>query len=264
MPEINYHRVGSGPPLVLLHPIGTHWQIWRPVLDQLAAEREVIAPDMPGFGATPRPPEGVPAGAPTLARAVADLLDELGIERPHLAGNSLGGLVSLELAKMGRAASVTAISPAGFHNDQEEKFQRLTLTATVRAARLLRPYLDPLLATALVRTVLGAQLVARGWRMPAADMAEHFRALADATWLDETMDAIFATPFSGGERIEVPVTIAWGQHDRLLLLRQAPRARAAVPGARLVTLYGCGHVPMYDDPEQVARVLLEASRQGAA
>jgi len=56
------------------------------------------------------------------------------------------------------------------------------------------------------------------------------------------------------------VTIAWGTKDRLLLPRQARRAARSIPGARLVMLSGCGHVPTYDDPEQVARVLLDGSR----
>ena len=60
-----------------------------------------------------------------------------------------------------------------------------------------------------------------------------------------------------------PTTIAWAEHDRLLLTsRQAPRARRMLPGARHLILHGCGHVPMWDDPEQVARVLLEASAGG--
>ena len=68
--------------------------------------------------------------------------------------------------------------------------------------------------------------------------------------------------FSGGEEIDVPVTIAWGEKDRLLLPRQAARAAEAIPTARIVTLYGCGHVPTYDDPEQVASVLLDGSGPG--
>ena len=84
----------------------------------------------------------------------------------------------------------------------------------------------------------------------------HLLALARAPWFDATLPAITSARFSGGELIEAPVTIAWGEHDHLLLARQAPRAVRAVPGARLVMLRGCGHVPTHDDPEQVARVLL--------
>ena len=96
-------------------------------------------------------------------------------------------------------------------------------------------------------------------KLGAADAAASARALAAAPVVRRHAAGVLAKRFSGGERIEVPVTIAWAEKDRLLLPRQAPRAARAVPGARLVTLTGCGHVPTYDDPEQVARVLLEGS-----
>ena len=72
-------------------------------------------------------------------------------------------------------------------------------------------------------------------------------------------------PAAGGCRPQLsPATVAWGERDRLLIFsRQAPRARRMLPGARHVVLHGCGHVPTWDDPEQVARVLLEASGQTA-
>jgi pimeloyl-ACP methyl ester carboxylesterase len=261
MTTINHHRGGSGEPLVLIHGIGSHWQMWNPVLARLEAERDVIAIDLPGFGATSRPPADVPAGVPTLTRLVIEFLDELGLERPHVAGNSLGGLLSLELAKAGRARSATGLSPAGFHNERERRFEMVSLAGSVRLERALRPVAGPLLATGAGRTLLLAHLIGRPWRMSASAAVDDVRALGDSPWFDETLEALLAGPgFSGGERIDVPVTIAWGQRDRLLLMRQAPRAGAAIPGAKLVTLYGCGHVPTYDDPDQVARVLLEGSR----
>jgi len=126
-------RRGSGPPLVLIHGIGSQWQMWRPVLDRVSREREVVAVDLPGFGdSAPLP------GRPTveaLAGAVAEFLDGLGLAGAHAAGNSLGGGNS----------------------------------------------------------------------------------------------------------------------------RQSARAQRLLPGARHVVLTGCGHVPTWDDPEQVARVLLDAS-----
>jgi pimeloyl-ACP methyl ester carboxylesterase len=258
MTTINHHRAGSGEPLVLMHGIGSRWQVWNPELERLTREREVIAVDLPGFGRSPRPPDDPPAGVATLTRLMIEFLDELGLERPHVAGNSLGGLLALELAKAGRAASATALSPAGFYEGRERAFARASLLATYRAAVALRPVVGPVAATAVGRLTLW-QIFNRPWRIPASDAAETVRALADCTWFQETLDAIFDDSFTGGERIEVPVTIAWGQRDRLLLIRQAPRAAAAIPSASSVTLYGCGHVPTYDDPPQVARVLLQGS-----
>jgi pimeloyl-ACP methyl ester carboxylesterase len=73
------------------------------------------------------------------------------------------------------------------------------------------------------------------------------------------LKALIADSFSGGEAITVPVTVAWGEKDRLLLPSQAYTAAAEIPSARMVLLRGCGHVPTYDDPDQVASVLLRAS-----
>ena len=56
--DVVYHRSGTGPPLVLIHGIGSHWQMWQPVLSRLEPERDVIAFDLPGFGASPMPPPG--------------------------------------------------------------------------------------------------------------------------------------------------------------------------------------------------------------
>jgi len=170
-------------------------------------------------------------------------------------------LISLELAKQGRARSATGLSPAGFHNAVEGQFQWASLWLTSRTARLLAPRADRLMKPKLARVLSFGQYVARPTRIPADDAAATVRGLADAPWFYETLRAITTSgPFSGGERIAVPVTIAWGQHDRLLLRHQARRAQRAIPSARMLTLQGCGHLPTYDDPEQVTTVLLEGSR----
>jgi pimeloyl-ACP methyl ester carboxylesterase len=133
---------------------------------------------------------------------------------------------------------------------------------SVRGARALAPRADALLESALVRTVGFKHLAARPTRMSPREAAESTFALAAAPWFDDTLRAIVNDHFTGGEQISVPVTIAWGQYDRVLLPRQARRAQRAIPRARVTTLTGCGHVPTYDDPDQVARVLLEGSAGG--
>jgi pimeloyl-ACP methyl ester carboxylesterase len=262
--ELNYYRTGTGEPLVLMHGIGGRWQWWKPVLSRLAAEREVIAVDLPGFGASPMPPVAMPAGVESLTGLVAEFLDALGLEHPHVAGNSLGGWVSLELAKHDRARSATALSPAGFHNDREAIYQRASLWTTRRLTRVIEPRAERLMRHPLARRLTAAQYYAQPDRLDPDDMAADVRAAATAPWFDETLVAITSERFSGGEQITVPVTIAWGEHDRLLLPRQARRAQTAIPSARVITLRGCGHIPMPDDPEQVASVLLEGSAQPAA
>jgi pimeloyl-ACP methyl ester carboxylesterase len=261
--ELNHHRGGGGEPLVLIHGIGSRWQVWEPVLGALEAEREVVALDLPGFGASPMPPAGTVPGLASLTGLVLSFLEEIGIERPHVAGNSLGGWIALELARQGRARSATALSPAGFHNELEARFQRGSLWAAVRAARLIAGSPGAqrrLLGAPRARRLALGQLAAHPERMSFDDAVASIAALAGAPWFDATLPAIVEGHFHGGEQIKVPVTIAWGEKDRLLLPRQARRAAQAIPSAALVTLWDCGHVPTYDDPPQVARVLLDGSR----
>jgi pimeloyl-ACP methyl ester carboxylesterase len=89
-----FRRTGTGAPLVLLHGIGSNHGIWDPVIPALSARFDVIAVDLPGFGASPPLPPGVEPVPAALAGAVADLLDELDVETPNVVGNSLGGWVA--------------------------------------------------------------------------------------------------------------------------------------------------------------------------
>ena len=257
--ELNYHRTGTGPTLVLIHGIGHHWQGWDPVLDRLAGQRDVIALDLPGFGASPMPPAGTPPGAGSLTDLVTDFLERLGVQRPHVAGNSLGGWISLELAKRGRVASATALSPAGFHNGLEAVYQQTSFRILIAITRLIATNAEQILSRPRLRQLAFAQLVAHPLKLPREEIGPSVRALANAPWFDDTLRAINEEHFTGGAAISAPVTIAWGEYDRVLLPRQASRAARAIPSARMLTLSGCGHVPMTDDPEQVARVILEGS-----
>lgn len=257
--NLNHYRRGSGEPLVLIHGIGSRWQIWEPVIDSLAAQREVIAIDLPGFGASPMPRPGTPAGVESLSSLVLEFLDGIGVQRPHCAGNSLGGLIALELAKRGCVRSACALSPAGFANTPEMLVARSSLWISVRAARGLAPRAQALLTSRTGRRLALGIFVARPAQISAAAAAADVRGLANAPWFDETLPMIRPNQFHGGDQVEVPVTVAWGTKDRLLLPRQAKRAAREIPHARTVMLEGCGHVPTYDDPALVARVLLESS-----
>ncbi len=194
-----------------------------------------------------------------LLSGVTDLLDELGLEQPHVAGNSLGGWLALELAKRGQARSATALSPAGFWLGSENVYSRVSLWLMVRSARLAAPYADRLAQSPQVRKLSFAQVADHGDRMTPAEAADSLRALAHAPSFDSTLKAMIKQRYHADRPIEVPVTIAWAEHDHLLPPRQALWASHLIPNARSLVLYGCGHVPTYDDPEQVGRVLLEGS-----
>ncbi|MFI8291326.1 alpha/beta fold hydrolase [Streptomyces sp. NPDC085614] len=258
--SVAYERRGTGAPLLLLHGIGHHWQAWEPVLDVLAAERDVVAVDLPGFGESPALPEGHAYGLSSVVPVLGAFCEAVGIERPHVAGNSLGGLLALELGREKLARSVTALSPAGFWSEGERRYAFGTLRA-MRAAALSMPVplIDRLSRSAVGRTALTSTIYARpGRRSPEAVVAETL-ALREATGFRQTLEAGRRVLFAD-DVPAVPVTIAWGSRDRLLLPRQGVRAKRTVPGARLVRLPGCGHVPMNDDPALVARVILDGSR----
>ncbi|MFI1535022.1 alpha/beta fold hydrolase [Streptomyces anandii] len=257
---LSYARVGSGEPLLLLHGIGHHRQAWDPVVHLLAAERDVIAVDLPGFGASPGLPDGLRHDLPTMNAALAALCEALEIERPHVAGNSLGGLLALELGREKLVRSVTALSPAGFWSQAERRYAFGVLQAMrVIARRTPQPLVERLSRTAAGRTVLTSTIYARpGRRSPEAVVAETL-ALAQATGFEETLRAGIEVLFTD-DVPGIPVTVAWGTQDRLLVRRQGIRAKQIIPRARLVRLPGCGHVPMNDDPALVARVILDGSR----
>lgn len=258
--SINQHREGAGEPLILIHGIGLRWQIWRPVIGPLAADLEVIACDSPGFGQSPALAEGI---APTVA-AYADAFERFfaaeGLRRPHVAGNSMGGAIALELARRGAVGSVTAISPAGFWTAAERRFCQASLVSLAQTPRAARPALEALIKTRAGRTALLWQTFGRPTRLPAEEAVATLRDAWAAPAFAAALAAFDQYTFTAPEQLQAtPLTILWGRQDRLLPYRlQAPRARALLPHARHVTL-GAGHVPFYDDPPAVA----EAVRIGA-
>lgn len=254
---LNHVRQGSGDPLVLVHGIGSQWQMWSPVLDRVAAERDVLALDLPGFGRSPALDRSPTVAA--LADCVSAVATELGMDRPHVAGNSLGGGIALELARTGRARSATALSPIGFAAGRERPFGSAVLTASRALARLLGGALDPPQRTAIGRTLTMSHLIARPWRMPAEDAIRATHDLAGCAGFYATLPDVIGHDWRFGD-LDVPVTIGWGTRDMVLIPRQARRARRRMPRATHVWLPGCGHVPTWDDPELVATVLLAGSR----
>jgi pimeloyl-ACP methyl ester carboxylesterase len=284
-PLLAQTRVGSGAPLVLLHALGTDRHMWDPVLDRLAAEREVFALDMPGFGESPTvaalaraaavaddaapghagPAHAAPSHAAAayaaadhaapvtpadLAAAVHAHLAALGLDRPHVAGNSLGGWVALELALAGHARSVTAIAPAGMWAQP-----LLPKRSPARAlAGALSPVLPTLLRSQRGRRAALAGTTAHPERIPYAAALQLVRAYANAPGFEAADAGMRANRFIGLDRISVPLTLAWPDHDRLVA-----RPRSVPASARELVLRDCGHMPTWDDPEQVAAVLLRGS-----
>lgn len=251
MKVLAHDRQGAGPALALLHPLGADRRVWDPIVDQLAGEREVIAIDMPGFGESPALNGDGPATPAALARVVGDFLDSLGLDGGwHVAGNSLGGWVALELAAEGRARSVTAIAPAGLW--PRPLMPKRGIARTLAKAAL--PVLPAVLSSESRRRAVLAGTVGDGARVP-ADAAERLiRAYALAPGFDEANREMRASRFTRLEHVRVPVTFAWPDRDRLVA-----RPAHLPPKVRNVELRDAGHVPMWDQPDAVASLLLSGS-----
>jgi pimeloyl-ACP methyl ester carboxylesterase len=250
--RIAFDREGQGPALALLHPLGADRRVWSPVVPLLRDQRELILIDLPGFGQSPPLSSGKPTPR-ALAGAVAELLRELGVDRAHVAGNSLGGWVALELALSGAALTATAIAPAGLWP--------APLVAKPSAAHLLAGRLlalvGPAAATGPGRRLLLRSAVAHPNRVPAAESAHLVRAYAQAPGFIPVNNAMRAARFEGLERIRVPLTLVWPEHDGLV-----KRPPWLPDNVRNITLPDTGHIPMWDDPEAVAQALLTGSGSG--
>jgi pimeloyl-ACP methyl ester carboxylesterase len=247
---LNHIRLGGGEPLVLIHPLGAELVVWEPLLDLLARERDVIAVDLPGFGGSAPLSNGARPTPRVLAGSVGAFLDQLGIERAHVAGNSLGGWVALELAKAGRALSVTGLATAGLWR----RPLGLRPGADVRQiGRAMLPLLPVLLRSARGRRLLLRSSVGHPERVPPAAATRLVRSYVTSQGFEGANAAMRADVFSGVEEIRVPVTLAWAELDRLV---KPPREVAR--GWRTELLRDCGHIPTWDDPEQVAQLLLRA------
>jgi pimeloyl-ACP methyl ester carboxylesterase len=257
---LNHERRGHGEPLVLLHSLGGSLVQWSPIMDRLAAEREVIAVDMPGFGASPPLPDGVAPRAANLATAVLDFYDALGIEgTPAIAGISLGGWVAIEAARQGGASAVVAICPAGFWKRSPGSSDRLVARAR-RRGRLARPLFRPVMATARGRRRALGRFIFRPERLSPGEAEAIARAYVTAPAYDEASAMMRAGRIEELKGIKVPITLAWGEHDNVV--RNRPLPDKVVPKrVEQLVLEGCGHVPTWDNPDLVARVVLAGARR---
>lgn len=243
--RLRYLESGAGPPLVLVHGLGSNaLQEWGRVLPGLAGEYHVYAPDLPGFGRSERPPEA-DYGIPMQVDALRSFMAAVGMPAARVVGISMGGWIAARLA-----------------SEQPELVERLVLIAPAG----MRPRdADPIPVDALFpRDVEGVRRLASTVRhrppaMPgflARDILERRlreewivrRALesmgAGRDWLDGSLAAA-----------DMPVLIVWGLQDRLIPVAYAAPLQAEFDHASLELLDGCGHVPVADCPEAFDREL---------
>lgn len=254
-------RAGSGEPLVLIHGFSGVPQNWQPVLGRLQRSFETVLVTLAGHAGGPELPAGTVPSVGALTDQVERDMDAAGLGEAHIAGNSLGGWIALELAARGRARSVVAISPAGGWergSRQERRLQRLFIRNHALATRML-PHMRGLLARPRLRRAVLSGAMARADRIDPASALAIVEGAVDCTIYFELMDAITREgPPQSFEGVSCPVLLAWGTRDRVLPAGQyADRMRALLPHARWMDLQGLGHVPMGDDPDLLARVITE-------
>lgn len=248
---LSHVREGSGPALLLVHGIGSSHRSFVPVIEDLAADFTVYAVDLPGFGDSP------PLDRKPTMRALADACAEVVADAGPFAvvGNSLGGGIALHLALDGRARAACALCPVGF----VEGWERVWLHFFVRSTPALFAPLKPLAGSAFVRRHSTAVVLAHGERTTPQQLRDAADDAKRAVGLQPTASHALNWRAPSVTSLPCPVTIAWGDTDRLLLYGpQAARARERMPSARHVTLEDVGHVPMFDDPQLTASVIRES------
>ncbi|MCD0452092.1 alpha/beta hydrolase [Actinocorallia sp. API 0066] len=255
-----HERRGEGEPLVLLHGITHRRQAWYPVADHLAEHHEVILIDLPGHGESPSLRPGYQAPGDRMLDQLIEGLADLGLDRPHIAANSLGGGLALELAARDAVRSVTAFSPIGFWRGPLDFRYTTSLFRVILAlSGRIDPYAERLLRTRVGRAALFSWINTRPGTLTPEQALGDFRGLLRAR--PEVMEFLAETvPFTAPPTGDVPVTIAWAQRDIVLPVYQAKIARTCFPWAKHVVLPGCGHVPMNDDPYRVATTILRGTR----
>jgi pimeloyl-ACP methyl ester carboxylesterase len=245
------------PPLVLLHGLFLTHHAYSRVIPHLAADRRVIAIDMPGAGDSDRPnaAEVDEYSFEWLADALVQTLDAIDVPACALVGHDFGGTVAAVLASKHpeRVSEVFLVSP-------------LALTVSL-----------PLQGTLAVAPSLGLEVFRRALRR--ADLVRFLeQSLSTAALLDEGDAHVFwdrLCRWGGREAayamlvqlpsvvrlrdrfatVKVPTTLIWGDRDAIVPPEQAPRLAALLPAAREVMVDGCGHNPAYERPAELARLL---------
>lgn len=254
-----HDRAGHGDPVLLVHGITHRRQGWRTIAPLLAGEFDVIAVDLPGHGESPALPATYRGDVGPLADALEEFCAAIGVACPHVVGNSLGGLLALELAARGVARSATALSPAGFWASAGRRWAYgLLAGASAAFGRIPDAAFGRLLAHPAGRTALVGAIVAHPERIAVDDLVGDLDGLKHPRASFPVMlDALADWRLSG--RPSVPTVVGWGTRDHLLPIGQHQRLQAQLPDAEVYTLPGCGHVPMADDPDAVADLVRYAA-----
>jgi pimeloyl-ACP methyl ester carboxylesterase len=259
--QVAYAEAGSGPVLLLIHGMGGTLENWQVVIELLAREHTVIAPDLPGHGASAPGAGDYSLGA--LAAGLRDLLVALGHDRATLVGHSLGGGIAMQFAYQFPEITerLVLVSSGGLGSE---------VSSVLRAAALPGANLF-IAATAGPGRVAGSA-IARGLGavglQPKPDLAEvgrAYAALADPEHREAFLATLRSVVGTSGQRVNagdrlyltegVPVLIIWGERDPIIPVRHGEDACRAMPGSRLEVFDGAGHMPQLEEPGRFVAVV---------
>jgi len=256
-----YWDVGSGDPVILIHGLGASAEIWANNVPALARDFRVIVPDLVGFGQSDKPPMAYSPGV--LVRFLADFMEVLEIDAAHLAGNSLGGGLALAFALTfpRRVRSLALIDSAGFGRDITWTLRLVTLPVfgeimTIPTKWSVRLFFRKAVADPVAVTADFIDLYWRYARSPGAGKA-FLSLLRSICTVRGARKDLLETIHARLSSLTVPVLIIWGRDDRLLPVHHAATARSLLPGADVVILDRCGHMPQFE----CSRVCNERMRQ---
>lgn len=259
--SVTYSESGTGPVLLLIHGMAGSYENWHAVIEPLSRNHTVVAPDLPGHGASAPGAGDYSLGA--LAIGLRDLLLALGHDRATFVGHSLGGGIAMQLAYQfpNLTERLVLVSSGGLGPE---------VSPVLRAAAL--PGADLFIAATAkpgrrAGAVLGRGLKAVGLR-PTADVAEVARGYASLAESDRRaafLATLRSVINSGGQLVDardrlylaagVPVLIVWGSRDPIIPVRHAERAHEAIAGSRLEIFDGVGHLPQLEAPGRFVAVL---------
>jgi 3-oxoadipate enol-lactonase len=228
--SIGYAQAGEGEatPIVFLHGVGSDKSVWHPQLDHFGAKRRAIAFDYPGYGDSDPAPEGTTRD--DYAAAILSALSELGVERAHVCGLSLGGVVAIALhqAAPHRCASLIladtfAVHPDGpaIHDRSVAASHDMRALAEGRADALLAQPAEPAVRSEVIKTMAKID--------PAA-----FRIGAEAVWLADQADR--------AQKIRTPTLVLCGAEDRITPPTLSRALTHLIPGARYEEIERSGHL----------------------
>ena len=257
--RMNHLRSGTGKPLLLVHGLGGSARSWSTIWTPLVARHDVIAVDLPGFGATP-PLQGE-TSIHSLCDAVTSFIDAQGLRGVDAVGSSMGARLVLELARRGGVlGSVVSLDPGGFWRGWERHAFFSSIWLSIRAVRMLQPLMPAIASNKVARTMLLAQFSRRPWALDPAVVLDEMRSYAQALSFDELLRRLaYGEAQEGAPRgsVAAPLVIGWGRQDKVCFPRQAKRALSLFPDAQMHWFDRCGHFPHWDAPLETAQLILD-------